>query len=360
MKRVLITGVGGPAGVNFVKSLRDAPEKFRLVGTDMNRYHLNFPEINRGILVEKKSDSEYIERLNKIISEEGIELVHPQPDPEVKTLSENRKKLDAKVFLPERGVIDVCQNKLKSAEAWSRGGIKIAKTMVLESEDDVEKAAKELGLPFWIRATVGAGARGSTPVDNIETGKAWLGYWRGRGMDWKFIAQEMLPGRNIAFQSIWRDGELVCSQARERLEYIYPYLAPSGITGTPSVAVTVSDEQVNEIATKCVEVLDKKATGVFCIDLKENKDGIPCPTEINVGRFFTTSFGFASLGKALGRMYANMPYLYVKLAYGEDVGEVPKYNALPKDWYYVRHIDCGAHWVRFGKGGEVLEKKDVI
>jgi len=32
MKRILITGSGGPAGVNFINSLREAPEKMFLVG----------------------------------------------------------------------------------------------------------------------------------------------------------------------------------------------------------------------------------------------------------------------------------------------------------------------------------------
>ena len=43
-------------------------------------------------------------------------------------------------------------------------------------------------------------------------------------MRWKFIAQEYLPGKNVAVHTLWKKGELIVAQARERLEYIYPYL----------------------------------------------------------------------------------------------------------------------------------------
>ena len=167
-------------------------------------------------------------------------------------------------------------------------------------------------------------------------------YWRSRGKDWEFIAQEYLPGKNIAFQSVWKDGEVVTSQARERLEYIYPYLAPSGVTGTPAVAVTIHREDVNEMATKAVLAIDKEATGVFCVDLKENSEGVPVPTEINAGRFFTTSFFFTKAG-------INMPYIYVKLAYREKIPEVKKYNALPEGLYWIRHMDSGPLLIREGE-----------
>ena len=55
--------------------------------------------------------------------------------------------------------------------------------------------------------------------------------------------------------------------------------------------------------------MDDRATGVFCVDLKEDEAGRPLVTEINAGRFFTTSNFLAEAG-------ANMPYSYVELALG--------------------------------------------
>ncbi|RLJ09380.1 MAG: hypothetical protein DRP13_00040 [Candidatus Aenigmatarchaeota archaeon] len=334
MKRILVTGAGGPAGVNFVRSLRKAEEKMFIAGSDVNKFHLELPGLDKRYLLPKNTDPEYIEKVNEVINREGIEFLHPQPDSEVGVISENREKIHAKVFLPAKETIRICQDKLESAKVWKSKGIPVANVLEVKDENDLEKAKEVLGMPFWLRATRGAGARGSTLVENLETGTHWIKYWESRRVGWKFIAQEYLPADDIAFQSLWNKGELICSQARVRLEYIYPELAPSGKTGTPSVAKTIHDEKVNKAAYECVKAIDPKATGIFCVDLKKNPEGIPCPTEINVGRFFTTSYFFTYAG-------INMPYLYVKLAYGEEIPDVKKFNCVPEGLYWIRHMDSG-------------------
>jgi hypothetical protein len=65
---------------------------------------------------------------------------------------------------------------------------------------------------------------------------------------------------------------------------------------------------------------------------------------------FTTSFFFSYASKLLRKDYlANIPYLYVKTAYKEKLPDVPQYNTLPKDVYWVRHIDAPARLVKNGK-----------
>ncbi|MGQ9760005.1 MAG: ATP-binding protein [Candidatus Methanomethylicaceae archaeon] len=159
MKRILVTGAGGPAGVNFIKSIRLTPEKFFVAASDINRYYLELPDADVRYLVLPCNHPRYIDLLNKIIELEGIEFVHPQPDVEVRAISENRERLNAKTFLPKKESISICQDKRTSAEVWEKKGIPVAKTMSIDEEEDVKEAAKSLGLPFWIRATTGAGGR---------------------------------------------------------------------------------------------------------------------------------------------------------------------------------------------------------
>lgn len=335
MKKILITGVGGPAGVNFVNSLRYSKEKMCIIGSDINKYHLEWADLNKKYLSPRSSDENYCDFLNKIIKKEGIEFLHPQPDDEVKAVSDSREKLEAKTFLPSKKTIDICQNKYESAKTWLKKGIILHDSIMIKSDNDIKRALNTFGDIFWLRAVHGAGGRGSTLVNNFNTAKNWISYWKSREINWDFVAQKYLSGKNYAFQSLWKNGEIITSQARERIEYIYPQLSPSGITGTPSVAVTVHNEQVNQTATKAILSIDSNATGIFCVDLKEDENGIPNPTEINAGRFFTTSFFFTKAG-------INMPYIYVKLAYNEKIPEIPKYNAIPKGLYWIRHIDCPA------------------
>ncbi|MFH1836063.1 MAG: hypothetical protein ABH851_07745, partial [Methanobacteriota archaeon] len=255
---------------------------------------------------------------------------------------EVRDKINAICYLPPKKTVEICQDKFLSGKAWKKEGLPLVDTIYLKDVDDLKKAEEIFGYPYWLRASVGFSSRGSTLVENIETAKHWIGYWSSRGIPWKFIAQEYLPGKIIAFQSIWKDGELVTSQARERLEYLYPYLSPSGCTNTPVIAKTIHRDDVNEMATRCVRAVDKKASGIFCVDLRENSKEEPIPTEINVGRFFTTSYFFTKAG-------INMPYYYIKLAYGEEIPKLPKYNALEEGLYWIRHIDAPAVLVKEGQ-----------
>jgi carbamoyl-phosphate synthase large subunit len=349
-KRILATGAGGPAGINFVMSLKLAPEELYLVSTESDEYRIHLAPTERRYRVPPATDSDYVEKLNKVIEKEKIDFLHPQPDIEVAVISAKREKIKAHTFLPSKEAVLMCQDKYRSAERWKRKDVPVAETMPIKNEADIEKALERLGTPLWLRATRGAGGVGSTPASNKDTAIAWIRYWRGRNKNWEFIAQEHLSGRNLAFHSLWKEGELVTSMSRERLEYIYPHLAPSGITGTPAVQRTIHDEGVNKIGTKAVLAIDPKFNGIACVDLKENDEGAPFVTEINAGRMFTTSYFFSFASKMLrSDCYANLPYLYVKLAYKETIPKLPEYDVLPENIYWIRHIDAPARLVKDGK-----------
>ncbi|OIO55525.1 hypothetical protein AUJ46_00980 [Candidatus Peregrinibacteria bacterium CG1_02_54_53] len=342
MKRILIAGAAGPAGVNFIRSLRSAPEKYFLIGTDSNPYHLAWirddahPEnrVDSAYTVPRCNDPTYLQCLNDIVKREKIDLIYPQTDAEVCFHSEHRNELEAPVCLPAEKTIAICQDKHLSAEAWKAAGIPIQETLRISSDTQALLSAEEkFNYPYWVRASQGASGKGSCLVENRETAEFWLRYWEAKRVGWQFIAQQFLPGSIVAFQSVWKNGVIVCSQARERVEYIYPYLSPSGITGTPVIARTVHRDDVNEMATRAVRAIDPQATGVFCVDLRDNAQGTPIPTEINAGRFFTTSYFFTAAG-------INMPYAYIKVAFNEETPPYPQYNPIPPDWYWCRHIDC--------------------
>ena len=60
---------------------------------------------------------------------------------------------------------------------------------------------------------------------------------------------------------------------------------------------------------------------------------VPNPTEINIGRFFTTHLFFTKAG-------LNMPYIFVKLAFGEKIPRIKKkINPLPENLAWVRGMD---------------------
>lgn len=334
MHRILLTGCGSPASQNVLASLRETDEHLYIVGADMNIHHLEWGDLDAAYQAPVTDSDDYLPFLRTVIERERIEFVHGQPDWEVAALSAHRDELGAATFLPSHADVLRCQDKAVCATLWHDAGLRRDAPQLVAAGDDLEVVGERLGLPFWIRATQGAGARGSCKVDEPRQGESWLDYWGLRRTGWQFIAQQYLPGREFAFQSLWQAGRLVTSAVRERLEFVFPQHAPSGITSSPVVARTVHEPEVNNMATEAIRAVDDQPNGIYCVDLKCDADGVPRPTEINAGRFFTTSLFFTRLG-------CNMPLYYVKLGLGEAVGDLPAYDAVPADRYWIRHIDCG-------------------
>lgn len=349
VKRILVLSSGAPAGVNFMRSLWISGRVDMYAG-DCNKYHLAYPRgmARKCLLMPRVNTDLYIDTINQYISAYDIDFVHAQSDPEVLAISENREKIHAKTFLPSKETVRICQDKSLSAEKWDLEFVKL--DPLSPTSYQLQQAFKKFGGKVWIRATKGAGGKASCLGDNLITSAHWIAYWQSRDKDIEFEIRRYLSGRNLAWQSVWKDGELLTSQARERVEYIYPNLAPSGITGTPTVQRTVNEDKIDEAAEYAVKMIDDKPNGIFCVDLKEDSDGVPFPTEINAGRFFTTSYFFSYVGKEMGIYEANMPRVYLDAAF-DELEEIKKNKQiLPKGLYWLRHIDIPA---------QLLEEEDL-
>jgi len=347
MARILITGAGGSAAYNFKDAL-DLTGEHYIVGADAKQYHLELIDVQKRYIVPRVDEEGYVEAINKIIDKEKIEFVHPQPDVEVAFLAQNKGKINAKIFLPSQDVVEACHDKMTFNKLLSDKGVSVPAAYHIDSPDTLKLALKELlkiQPKVWLRAIRGAGSRGSLPINSFYQGDAWIDYWRNfKSIDYgDFMASEFLPGHEYAWQSLWWDGELVTAQARERLEYIFGNLTPSGQSSSPSVAKTVNRDDIDEAGQAAVRAVSDKPHGVFCVDMKEGGDGVPKVTEINVGRFFTTSNFFAHAG-------LNMPAMYVELALTGKLSETPKQlQPLPDDLYWVRMIDMGFKLIENGQ-----------
>jgi carbamoyl-phosphate synthase large subunit len=210
--------------------------------------------------------------------------------------------------------------------------------------EDIDRAFVEIGKPLWIRARCGAGGRLGLKVDSAEQAKHWveLNRLQRRSELTDFIIQEYLPGRDLAFDSLWFNGRLVTSYGRERLEYFLKHISLSGITGTPTIAKTVVNEEVNKVGVAAVKALDPLPHGFFSTDIKEDASGNCVVTEVD-GKWHTTAplWGYA-FAKAQNKPELNLTYQYLKLALNGDLQvNLPEYNLFPADYSLVRQLDAG-------------------
>jgi predicted ATP-grasp superfamily ATP-dependent carboligase len=335
---VLLAGAGGSAGANFCQALRLGKRRYRVIGADASAVHLHLATADVRVVVPRAGEQNYVEALQWVIERYGAEVVHPQPDPDVRAIGAARDDLSAATYLPPQTTLELVADKLTFASVLRDKGVPVPESTAIESIDRVRVVVSALLKEHprvWVRARVGAGARASLPVRSPDQAEAWISWWIDeKGFEAAdFMACEFLPGREYAYQSVWQDGELVAGQARERLEYLYGHLTPSGQTSTPAVARTVSDPRIDNLACAAIRALDTTPCGVYCVDVKEDQDGSVKVTEINAGRFFTTSNFFAEAG-------LNMPDLLVRCALGERPPRL-RSSPLPADLYWIRMVDMG-------------------
>jgi len=340
-RRILVTGAGGAPALNFVRSLRLTGEPFHLIGADADPYYLQRAETDERHLLPRCDAADYLSLLNALLEETGAELLFAQPDAEIEVLSERRDEVRTRLFLPARETVRTCMNKYASYECWRKQELRVPQTMLINTPEDLRLCFERFGPRIWVRECKGAFGKGSLPTASYEQAQAWIDFHKGWG---RFTGAECLERDTVTWQSIWWQGELMVAQGRRRLYWEFANRAPSGVTGLTGAGVTVSDPVVDDIARQAIRAIDARPHGIFSVDLTYDRDGVPNPTEINIGRFFTTHLFFAAAG-------LNMAFIFVKLALGEEV-------ALPSQ--RVNPLTPGLLWIRGMDKEPVLTNVDRI
>ena len=352
MSRVLVTGSGGVAGVNFVRAIKKGTDHF-VVGTEFNKYFSVFPEVDRIVNTPRHSDPEFVKIIKGIIREYGIEFLHPQPTSEMLVLLEQRDDLGARVYLPSTMVVQ--RDKYAQYQALAARNVRIPKFATIDSEEKLDGTLGEMGLPLWVRAKSGAGGRLSIRCESAEEMLHWIKLWvlKGRAKWSDFVVQQYLPGRDIAWDSLWYEGRLVTSFCRQRLDYPFKHLTPSGKTGTPTVSKIIHDKKINTYAEAAVRAIDERPHGCYSVDLKEDADGNAVVTEIDSGKFHTTIglWGYVAMSNLGMDWRYNMPQLYLHLGLGGKIPEMERYDIYPENLHLVRHMDCGV-WIITDEGAK--------
>lgn len=332
IKRILVGGAGGAPSLNFIRSLRKVREKFYIIGITCNKYDLCKAKkfVDAHFLVPPARDKNYISVLKQIIDETKPHFMHAQNDEEISVISRHRSELGVRIFLPRHEVIQICQDKFKSAQIWQKAGLRLPRTFLINNENDLKSAFDKIKGKVWVRAISGAFGKWSLPTDSFDFAKLWIDYYDGWG---KFSVAEYLSPDSITWLSIWKDGNLIVAQGRKRLYWEFADRSVSGVTGITGTGITVSDKKLDKLAQKAILAIDKKPHGVYGVDLTYDKEGVPNPTEINIGRFFTTHQFFTEAG-------LNMPYIYIKLGLNEKILRIKKkINPLKNGLAWVRGMD---------------------
>lgn len=333
MSRIQIGGAGGAPSNNFIRSLRESGRQDYLIGTSSVPTDLFLADTDERYVIPPAISPNYADSLLKLLSHTKPEFLHVQNDYEVQAVSCLRDKIGAlgvRLYLPAIETVENCIDKNNSYLLWKKAGIKVPRTIIVNTPADLEAAFAQFGQQIWLRATTGAAGQGSLPADSFEFAKIWVDRFRGWGT---FTAAECLTNKSITWLSIWYEGELVVAQTRRRHSWSFGNRTLSGVTGITGVGETWSDVIVDRVALDAIHAIDEKPHGIFGVDMTYDSSGWPNPTEINIGRFFTTHYFFTKAG-------LNMPEIYCNIALDKRFPSLEKrINPLPDGLIWIRGMD---------------------
>jgi carbamoyl-phosphate synthase large subunit len=348
MAKILVMGAGSAQSNGVINCLLSVPNPEEIIGAGSEPTDLIFASCEKKYLIPHSTSPEYKKALFKLLDLEKPDLIHFQHDQEIFIASAFRDEISAtgtKLFIPDHETIDICVHKYKSYLKFKEAGIIVPENIIINNEDDLKesfiKLHNEEGA-IWLRSIkIGGGGIGSLPTNDFEFAKHWITKYDGWG---NFVAAELLTPDSVTWLSIWNNGELVVGQGRIRKGWSLAGRTISGVTGITKVGQTCSDDKIVEIAIKSIQAVSKKPHGVYAVDMTYDKNGVANPTEINIGRFFTTVQFFKEAG-------LNMP---------EIVKDIAIYNQFPKLDKKINPLKEGLLWLRCMDKEPILTTSEEI
>jgi carbamoyl-phosphate synthase large subunit len=332
-----VLGAGSGPGNNLIRSLKAGVPSSFIAGCHDDRFFLKRSLAARNYLVPLVTHSAYERALCAVIEAARIDLVIPNCEADVAAISNLRHRLPCHVYLPPHAVVEFCQDKYELAQFLRKRGIPVAKTYPIGALNEIPRLFRRLPRPsrLWCRIRKGAGSIGAIPVANPAQARSWIKYWQEmRGIaTGSFTLSEYLPGRDYCLQCLWKDGRLILSKMHEKLVYFVAGSNASGVSSSAAVAKIAYNARILRICSKAILALDRNATGIFFVDLKENAHGVPCVTEINAGRFAN----IPTIHDVVARN--NMAATYVRLALGERVRLRGAHEPAGRGHFVLRNID---------------------
>ncbi|RUM44603.1 MAG: hypothetical protein DSY46_05200 [Hydrogenimonas sp.] len=302
----LISAAGSGGTNRLVESC-----KSDFIGMTADKYKIHTSVLSTNYLVPMAVEEEaYVEAVNRISKQHGIELFIPNSDSEVFTTTKYIEHIGVKTFLPDHELVRATFDKWDFYLAAKKAGVEVAETFHITSEKEIEKAFESLEQrPLWCRVKSGSGSRYTSKVLSVEDAKHYIRHQLLLNSlpDDEFLISEYLPGDDIAVMTIWKDGHIKMCKMAKRTRYF-----KKAGESPPSVLESFFDPKIESFVIESIQKLTSSANGVLNVDIKCREDGTPVVTEINAGRFYYNMQLFNS-----GNFHAFE--IFLKLAEGEDL-----------------------------------------
>ncbi len=333
--KILITGACAVSARSVLRSLKMS-DKFKnaeFIGWDMCSllYGVYAGEFDKIYKVPAVCDSSYRDVAQKILEDEKPDAVIVVPEVEVLYWSKN--PFDVPHIVPPSKFSEIVISKERLFDALAGTGlvpnyINIASGEIMKSD-----FKNPLGYPVWIRdgAAGTASAKGAFRAESLDELQAWV---KINPHTTQFQLSQFLPGRNLGCFCLFKDGKLIKMAQAQRIEYIMAKVAVSGITGNTSKGKLLNEDKIKDTALNALDILcgqtGEKMNGLVVADMKEDENGNPIITEINI-RHVAFSSSFAMAGQNIAEAQLLLALNRDDEVPGDVEKQYPKGNLLLRD-----------------------------
>lgn len=339
---ILVTGACGVTSRSVVRALMRSvhfKDMCRFIGTDVcyNLYGAFEGLYEKVYRVPYSSDSGYRETMQRIIDENFIEYAIVIPEPEMLYWCEHPFNVKFHSIPPR--FARKASDKLELYKLLEHTGL-VPEFQKLDSDASPDSICLEY--PMWMR--------NHTPGTTSGTG-AFLAHDYTQLKSWQAIhnnssdlmLSEYLSGRNLGCFLLYSNGELLRYGTLERCGYIMSKVAISGITGNTCKGRLINDIEpmlrAREAVGRVLAKTGEKMNGLVVVDMKENSEGTPFVTEINIRHVAMTEI------MAMGGL--NFAETQMLLLSGQShLISKEKTVAFPHDNLFLRDVDGKPVWLR--------------
>jgi len=262
--KILVTGVGGPAGRATTKFLKE--KGFFVVGVDMRDVETEASIFHK---VPPAIDPSYLASLYSLINKFSINLLIPTVTEElviISSIKNKLKKIKCIVFVPSKKYTSIANDKFLTAQFLRKKGIPTPKTILGNGLYSIKELEDNFNFPMLSKPRFGRGAKGVKVYYSIKD----LMEENRNGL----VYQEFIPGEEF-------NGNLFCYPAGNPLvNVILKKIALEyGIVGNAIAVKREINEQIKNITDRTCRAL--KLEGPIDIDVRLNNDKLPIILEVN-------------------------------------------------------------------------------
>lgn len=240
-KIILITSIG--KRVQLIKHLR---KTFKIIGVDAGNLNPCRYFVDKFYKIPKAVDKNYISELLKICERENVELLIPLYEGEFSVLNNHRDdfiNIDTKLLLSSSQVIDVCKDKFKTAQYFTKKNIKNPKVYTDKQIKSIIENKEESKLPLFIKPADGMGSSNAFKINNIKELIFFKDYVKNG------IIQECINGKEYTVDTL--------VDFRGKPVYIVPRIRLEVRSGEVVKSRTIKDKCIIDETVKVIEALNE-------------------------------------------------------------------------------------------------------